>query len=147
MLKLGNKPLIGHIIDNLKLAGITEIIISLHYLPEIITNYVGTQALYFYEPSLLDHASKLRLLKDWIHEEDFLVLNGDTWSNIDYKKMINAHTCGSTTVCMDEWRAVGSWIYCALGNELPVRPYRPVGLKWADIGTPARLKEARKAFL
>lgn len=146
MIKVGSKPVIGHIVDNLYKAGVKQIIVNIHYLPEKIPEYLGDRVLYYYEPILLGHKGTIKALRDWL-DDDFLVINADTINNLDYKKIIKYHQKGTITVLMDEWRAAGTWIYPYEYFDNPqveVRPYRPKGLFWMDIGTKEKLKEARK---
>jgi D-glycero-alpha-D-manno-heptose 1-phosphate guanylyltransferase len=149
LIKVGNKSVLQTIIDRLKDAGIKEIVIKVHYLPDKIIQEIGEQALYYFEPILFDQDESMRKLKGWIGEEDYMLINGDTLSNVDYKKMMASHQEGTISVLLDSWRCAGTWIYCHQwfnNTEIPVRPYRQAGLKWADIGLPDRLEDARKVF-
>lgn len=149
LIKLGDKPLIGHLIDRLNQHGLKQIIVKVHYLPEQIIDYLGGRVLYYQQPSLLGHDETLFALKDWVGDESFMVINADTWTNVNYTEMIAKHIKGTITVCMDEWRCTGTWIYSPeffIDKSIEVVPYRPANLKWFDIGTHKRLKEARKYF-
>ena len=46
MVPIVNKPIIGHIVDLLKTYGINDIIVTLHYLPTVIENYLQKYFLY-----------------------------------------------------------------------------------------------------
>ena len=114
-----------------------------------MTNYLGDRVLYYYEPKLLGHKGTILALKNWLNNEPFMVINGDTLSNIDYIQMILSHKKGTITIAMDEYRAIGAWIYSPEyfeNQNLPIYPYRENNCVWFDIGTPERLKEARKFF-
>lgn len=148
MIEIAGKPVIGHIVDNLRLTGIDQIIINLHYLPEIITNYIGSKALFYYEPVLLGHEKTISALSEWLRDDDFMVINGDTLNDVNYASMIANHKSGTITALMDEWRCTGTWIYSKeyfTNKNLPVMPYRPK-INWFDIGTPERLKKAREYY-
>ena len=148
LIEVGGKSVIEGIIDRLHIHGITQIIVNLHYLPTVISERILSKALYYYEPKLLGHDGTIHALKDWLHNDDFFVINGDTISNVDYTEMISQHKPATISALMDQWRAAGTWIYSKEyfdNKDLPVIPYRPLGLEWMDIGTKDRLKEA-KAF-
>lgn len=149
IIEIDGKSILEHIIERLHIHGIREIIVNVHYLPMVITERINSNALYFYEPKLLGHEGTLSALKQWLEDDDFFTINGDTLSNVDYTQMQIFHEPKTITVLMDNWRAAGTWLYSKeyfKGYDLPVRPYRPLGLDWADIGTPERLAEARKKY-
>lgn len=149
LVEVGGKPVIEQIINRLYRNGITEIIVNLHYLSGIMTKELGDKVLYYYEPRLLGHKGTILALKNWLKDEDFFVVNGDTISNIDYQNMLAFHKPKTITIFMDEWRAAGVWIYPKeyfQNQELPVRPYRDPAVQWFDIGTPERLIAAQKFF-
>lgn len=142
MLKVG-KPVLERLIDRLNLHGITEIIITTHYLPLVITEGIKSRALYFYEDELLSQEDKLRTLSKWL-TEDFLVINGDTLTDLNYTDMISFHKKGTITAAMDGWTCIGTWIYPPNFTQATTRPYRPT--RWTDIGSKDKLKEERAKY-
>ena len=42
MVSINGKPLLGYWLDTLVTLGITEILINLHYLPQLVRNFVAT---------------------------------------------------------------------------------------------------------
>lgn len=149
MLKVGTQPVIEQIVDRLALHGITEVIVNLHYLPQVVIEGLQNRALYYYEPEQLGHKGTIYALKEWIKDNDFFVINADTMTNVNYTEMVSYHKPQAITVCMDEWRATGTWIYPKEyfdNPDLPVNPYRPTGLEWHDIGTKDRLRRAREFY-
>lgn len=148
LIEVGGKPVLTHIIDRLNLHGLTDIIINIHYLPDMIPNKQETRALYYYEPRLLGHKGTLFALKNWLKDDDFMVINGDTLNDLNYSEMMLIHKKGSITALMDEWRAAGTWIYSKdyfTNPDIPVNPYRPI-LNWFDTGTPERLTKAKDYY-
>lgn len=146
---VGNKTVIEQIIERLHIHGITQIITNIHYLPTIISEKLNGNALYFYEPILLGHEGTLDALRSWLEDDDFLVINGDTISSVNYTDMLEKHKPNTITVLYDNWRAAGTWIYPKeyfKNKDIPIIPYRPLGLKWFDIGDPERLKKAQDYF-
>ena len=149
LIEVDGKSVIEGIIDRLHVDGISEIMVNLHYLPTVITERILSNALYYYEPRLLGHEGTIHALKDWLKDDDFFVINGDTISNVNYTQMKEIHKGGTITVLMDQWRCAGTWLYSEEyfeNKDLPVIPYRPLGLEWHDIGDPKRLREAEEFY-
>ena len=97
MLKFGGKPILQYVIENLRQAGIVDIIITTHYLPEVITNYFGdgsrfgVNITYSFEPRLLDTAGSLKKLKSLLKEE-FLVCGGHfIMLELDFADVVRFH--------------------------------------------------------
>ena len=147
MMKINGKTVIEDIVDNLHMHGINQIIVKLHYLPHKIISCIGDRALFYYEPQLLEHKATLLTLRPYLENEDFMVCNADTFTNLNYTDMIANYKRGTIMLFMDEYRSAGTWIYSKEWFEnpdLPIVPYRPSGIYWFDLGTRAKLKEARE---
>ena len=54
MIDIGGKPVIEHILTRLAEYEITEIMVNVHYLSEIITDYLKNRVMYYHEPVLLE---------------------------------------------------------------------------------------------
>lgn len=148
LIEINDKPVIEHIIDNLNLHGIYDIIINTHYLATQINEKLETRALYYHVNQLLGHKGTIFALKNWLESEDFYVVNGDTMTDLNYTEMRLFHKPKTITVFMDkEWRAGGTWIYPkeVFTEEPQVNPYRPHA-EFFDIGTPDKLEKARKYY-
>lgn len=148
-IEINGRSIIDHIVSKLHSVGITEIIVNLHYLQDMMTNHLQDNVLYFYEPKLLGHKGTILALRKWLEGDNFFVINGDTISTLHYTSMIQAHKEDTITVFMDEYRAAGVWIYPDQyfnDQSLPIYPYRDPQVTWFDLGTPARLEAARKYF-
>jgi len=95
MLKIGNKPLMEHIITGLRDAGVNEVRISTHYKAEAITNYFGdgqrfgVKIDYLKEDNPLGTAGALGLLPAW--DSTLLVINGDILTDINHRAMLTFH--------------------------------------------------------
>ena len=110
MLRLNGKPIMEYVVEHLRRSGFADIIITLHYLPDVIMDYFrdgsefGLDIVYSREESLLDTAGSLRLLKDKLQNE-FLVCGGHFFlPGLDLTEMISAHkkTGGLCTIAFKE---------------------------------------------
>lgn len=148
LVKVADKPVIEHIVDNLNLHGIHDIVINTHYLATQINEKLETRALYYHVNKLLGHKGTIFALKNWLGEK-FLVINGDTLTDLNYIEMLNLHKEGTITCFMDaEYRAGGTWVYDKSFFEhgnIPIVPYRPHSY-FFDTGTIEKLELAKKAY-
>ncbi len=149
LIKVADKPIIEHVVDNLNLHGIHDIIINTSYLATQINEKLETRALYYHVNKLLGHKGTIFALSSWLGDGPFFVINGDTLTDVNYTEMLNQHKMGSITCFMDsEYRAGGTWIYDKsyfLDPNIPVFPYRPHSYFY-DTGTPEKLQKAREAY-
>ena len=96
MLKIGNKPILEHIILNAKNNGFNNFIISVHYLHKKIRNFFKSgkkfdvKIKYIYEKTPKGTAAGLKQLKIR-GNNPILVTNGDVISNVNYAKIIEYH--------------------------------------------------------
>ncbi len=96
MLEIGGKPMLEHIILNLKSQGFKKIIISVNYLSENIISYfkngknLGVSIEYIKEEKPLGTIGSLAYFKNK-SKKPVVVVNGDTLTNINLKEMLNFH--------------------------------------------------------
>jgi len=89
LLKIGNKPIIEHNIDNLLSYGIENIFITIKYLGSQIIEHFGSngykniQIKYIEETQPLGTIGSVRLIRDFVHD-NVLVMNSDLFTNIDF---------------------------------------------------------------
>lgn len=97
MIKIGDKPVLEHLIILCKKHQIEDIIINLHHLPEKIRNYFGTgekwrvKIAFSFEPKILGNAGALKKVEALLEDEDFFVFNGDVMTNLNLTKMWRFH--------------------------------------------------------
>jgi mannose-1-phosphate guanylyltransferase len=97
MLDIGGRPLLDIWLDAFARAGVEEVLVNLHHLPDVVRDYlagheglpaVGT----FYEPELLGSAGTLAANRQWVDgEELFLACNADNLTDFDLRSLIKAH--------------------------------------------------------
>ncbi len=97
MTPLFGKPVLGHILDLLRLCGIADVAVTLRYLPAAVTDYFGDgrgygmHLRYFIEDKPLGTAGGVKRCMDFLGEEDFLVISGDAVCDLDLKELISLH--------------------------------------------------------
>jgi len=95
MLPIGDKPMLEHIISQLKDAGIRQVHLATHHLSEQIKEHFQEgqehemRIDYLREPVPLGTAGSLRLIDQ--PKETMLVMNGDILTTLDYRAMLAYH--------------------------------------------------------
>ncbi len=101
-----NRPLLEHTIRLLKSFGIDEIVINLHHLPELITNYFGTgkelgvQIHWSPEDAILGTAGGIKKAQKYLEDDSFIVINSDVVVNLDLNKLIKYHRENNATATL-----------------------------------------------
>lgn len=121
LLKIADKTLIEWQIFRLARAGISEIVVNLHYLGEQIADYLGdgkkygVQILYSLEEELLETAGGIKKALPLLGQKPFLVVNADVWIDIDIADFLrNFHQEYSAYLLLVKnpaWKAAGDFAY------------------------------------
>jgi mannose-1-phosphate guanylyltransferase/phosphomannomutase len=96
MVHIIDKPVLQCIIELLREYEIREIAITLGYKKDIITDYFGdgsnfgVKLTYFIEETPLGTAGGVKAAEDFV-TDDFLVLSGDSYTDIDLKEFVAFH--------------------------------------------------------
>ena len=96
MIEICGKPILQHQIECLKKQNLTEIILVIGYLGDVIESYFengkkfGVSITYIHETSPLGTAGALYYLKDKI-KDCFLLLNGDIIFDVDIMRFVEEH--------------------------------------------------------
>lgn len=98
MVPIMNRPILEHIVEHLKRHGITQIIITLFYQPEVIREYFqdgsqwGVSIEYTIEEEPLGTAGAVKMAAEREGvSKDFLVISGDALMDFHLKKAIQYH--------------------------------------------------------
>lgn len=99
MIEIAGKPILLYIIDQLKAAGITEIILTCSYLHEVIENYLGDGSKfgihthYSIEDTPLGRGGAIKKAMSFLPEGwgDVFVTNGDQLWLLDIPAMVKKH--------------------------------------------------------
>jgi len=103
---IAGQPLISRILSRLERAGVRDVVINLHHLPETITKYVGDGAQfglnvrYSWESRVLGSAGGPRQALPLLPSADFLIVNGDTLPDVDLLALEAAHRESGALVTM-----------------------------------------------
>jgi MurNAc alpha-1-phosphate uridylyltransferase len=84
MVKVFDVPMIGHILDHLKAAGVTHVTVNGHYKPEVLEAYLKTRddldITFAYEEGILDTGGGLvNALDTMPKDQPFYIINGDAY--------------------------------------------------------------------
>jgi mannose-1-phosphate guanylyltransferase len=92
------KPFLQYQIEQLKKYNIIEIVLCVGYLANQIKSYFkdgakfGVNIRYAVEKTFLGTAGALKNARSYLKDETFLALNGDSYSEVDFRKFIQFHT-------------------------------------------------------
>jgi len=111
LLKVGNKPILEIILEQLVEYGFQTFYISTHYKSDMVCRYFGNgskwgvKIKYLCEEKPLGTAGALGLLPDNIPNLPILVMNSDLLTKINYKSLIEFHNDqnGVATMCSREY--------------------------------------------
>ena len=96
MALVGQRPFLAYLMDYWISQGVTHFVLSVGYMKEVIMDYFGnsyrsTPIAYAIEEAPLGTGGGLLLAAQGI-SEPFLVLNGDTYFEVDLAKLLKFHT-------------------------------------------------------
>ncbi len=96
MLKVGAKPILETIIEQLKSYGYRNIVLCLNYKAEVIENYFrdgsdfGVYIKYIKEEKRLGTGGAIRLARQYL-DRDFFVVNGDILTKLNFDQLMQYH--------------------------------------------------------
>ncbi len=96
MADVGGKPFLEILLNDLKAAGVTDVIFAVGYLGEVIMDHFGDGSdfglgiHYSWEKQLLGTAGAIKNALPFITDERVLVLNGDTYYRMDYRGVFDS---------------------------------------------------------
>lgn len=116
MVPVANRPMMEHIVELLKNNGLTEIGVTLQYLPQEIQDYFGdgrefgVNMQYFLEETPLGTAGSVKNASRFL-DETFLVISGDALTDIDLSKAIAYHRAKNSLATLVLTRVEGPLEY------------------------------------
>lgn len=93
LLRVAGKALIDYQLAKLADAGVTDVVINLHWLGEQLTAHIGDGAKfglavrYSEEPELLETAGGILEALPLLGEQPFIVVNSDVYTDFDYQRL------------------------------------------------------------
>jgi mannose-1-phosphate guanylyltransferase len=97
MLSVCGKPLLAIWLDALDRAGVGEVHINLHHLPEVVYQYLRSRdcpplVRTSFEPVLLGSAGTLAAQRRWVEDDEvFLACNADNLTDFDLRSLVEFH--------------------------------------------------------
>lgn len=139
LLKIGNKPILEILLNNLSESGFNNVYMAINYKGEMIKDYFGSggqfgvNISYIEEKKPMGTAGALRMMQDII-KDPFLVVNADLLTNLNFDNMLSFHIEENVLATM----AVREYIH-----------YIPYGVIDVDEGRIKAIKEkpSRKFFI
>jgi len=97
MVVIDDRPLLDVWLDAFDSAGIDEVLVNLHHLPDVVRRHIAARSgppavRTFFEPELLGSAGTLAANRDWVDgEEMFLACYADNLTDFDVRSLIDEH--------------------------------------------------------
>ncbi len=97
MVPVFNLPVMEHILGLVKHHGMTEVVATLAFMPQVIQDYFGSgeewevDVSYALEEMPLGTAGSVKNAEPLLGEEDFLVISGDALTDIDLTGVVRTH--------------------------------------------------------
>ena len=97
MLDIDGRPLLEIWLDALDRAGVDEVLVNLHHLPDVVRSHLATRegppvVRTVYEPELLGSAGTMAANRRWVeNEEIFLACNADNLTDFDLRSLVDMH--------------------------------------------------------
>jgi mannose-1-phosphate guanylyltransferase/phosphomannomutase len=98
MVPVANKPMMEHVVRLLKKYGVEELIVLLFYQHEYITKYFGNgekfgvKIKYLLPDGDYGTCGAVGFAREYIKDENFIVISADIITDFDLKRMIDSHT-------------------------------------------------------
>lgn len=103
---VAGEPLVLRILRRLAAAGVTDAVLNLHHLPHTLTAVVGDgsdlgiRVRYSWEMPVLGSAGGPRRALPLIASSTFLIINGDTLTDVDVAEVVSAHRTSDALITM-----------------------------------------------
>ena len=96
MVPMVSKPVMAHILDHLKRQGITEVVVTLYFMPDLVQSYfgdgsnLGMKIHYAVEETPLGTAGSVKNAQQYL-DEPFVIISGDAVTDINLQEVIAFH--------------------------------------------------------
>jgi len=105
-LPIGDRAIVQRILHWLAGQGVNDVVLNLHHLPHTITRIIGdgetegVRVRYSWEMPVLGSAGGPRRALPLLAAPNFLIVNGDTLTNVDVAVLVDAHRKSGALVTM-----------------------------------------------
>ena len=106
MIVIDERPLLDVWLDAFDRAGIDEVLVNLHHLPEVVRQHVAARpgppaVRTVFEPELLGSAGTLAANRRWVEaDEMFLACYADNLTDFDLRSLIDVHQGGGVVATL-----------------------------------------------
>jgi len=106
MVEIDGQPMLDIWLDTFAKAGVDEVLVNLHYLPDVVRRHLAGRAgmpvvRTTFEPELLGSAGTLVANRSWVADEEFfLVCYADNLTDFDIGSLITEHRKGDAVATM-----------------------------------------------
>jgi NDP-sugar pyrophosphorylase family protein len=103
---VGGEPIVRRILRWLRVSGVQDAVLNLHYLPHTITHVVGDggdldiRVRYSWEQPVLGSAGGPRLALPLLAADTFIIVNGDTLTDVDLAALVAEHRRSGALITM-----------------------------------------------
>lgn len=110
LMPIGDMPILEVVLRQLKAAGVTRVTMAVGYLAELMQAFfgdgrrLGLQIDYSFEERPLGTVGPLTLIPSLLDEPEFLMMNGDVLTTIDYGKLIAHHRASGADVTISTYK-------------------------------------------
>lgn len=138
LLNVAGKPILGHILDRLVIEGINKVTFIVGYLGEKVQEYVESnykfQAEYINQEEQKGLGHAIYLAKDSFHDDELLIILGDTIFDVNLGEMINSKYSALGVKEVEDPRRFGvAIVENGLITKLVEKPETPIS-KLAIVG-------------
>lgn len=110
LMPIGDMPILEVVLRQLRGAGVTRVTMAVGYLAELMQAFfgdgkrLGLEIDYSFEDRPLGTVGPLTLIPSLADESDFLMMNGDVLTTIDYAKFIAHHRAAGAEVTIATYK-------------------------------------------
>jgi len=134
-----NRPLLHRTLRALVRAGVRDVVVNLHHLPETVVaalgdgRGLGVRVRYSREREILGTGGGPKAVRDWFGREPFLLVNGDVLFDFDLRRLVAVHRASGARATLalrpDRARAYSQVVTDRRGRILAIadRPAPAVG--------------------
>ena len=93
---IGGRPVIEYVVDSLRRAGVTDILLTTCYKPEVLLGHLGggsrfgANLVYSLEDTAMGTAGGVKKVRSYLNET-FFVASGDGFARVDLKSLLDFH--------------------------------------------------------